>query len=94
MTHIGRDSKETIISRFGKHVSSGKADFFTEVVIDFVFGCRDGPDVRDTASSKRLINGHCSGGVFDPGHRKFDRFLQRALFRRHYEYILPGQIPR
>lgn len=69
MTHIGRDGKEAIISRFGKHVSSGKADFFKGVGIDFVFGRREGPYVWDATSSKRLINCHCNGGVFNLGHR-------------------------
>jgi hypothetical protein len=37
MDHIGIDSKERIISRFATHVSSGKADFFKSVGLDFVF---------------------------------------------------------
>jgi len=69
MKYIGQDTKENIISRFGKHVSSGKADFFKSVGIDFVFGKREGPYVWDAVSSKRLINCHCNGGVFNLGHR-------------------------
>jgi len=69
MKHIGQDTKENIITRFGKHVSSGKADFFKSVDIDFVFGKREGPYVWDAVSSKRLINCHCNGGVFNLGHR-------------------------
>lgn len=69
MKYIGKDSKEKIISRFSKHVSSGKAEFFKSVDIDFVFGRREGPYIWDAASEKRLINCHCNGGVFNLGHR-------------------------
>lgn len=69
MKYIGADSKEQIISRFSKHVSSGKADFFKSVGIDFVFGRREGSYVWDAAGEKRLINCHCNGGVFNFGHR-------------------------
>ncbi|MBN2297386.1 MAG: aminotransferase class III-fold pyridoxal phosphate-dependent enzyme, partial [Deltaproteobacteria bacterium] len=68
MKYIGTDSKDSIISRFSHHVSSGKADFFKSVGIDFVFGRRQGPFVWDAATSKRLINCHCNGGVFNLGH--------------------------
>jgi len=69
MSCMGQSSKETIIKRFRNHVSSGKADFFQNVGIDFVFGQRKGPYVWDTHSGKRLINCHCNGGVFNLGHR-------------------------
>lgn len=69
MKFIGQDDKETIFSRFRSHVSSGKADFFKSVGIDFVFGRREGPFVWDATSGKRLINCHCNGGVFNLGHR-------------------------
>jgi acetylornithine/succinyldiaminopimelate/putrescine aminotransferase len=39
------------------------------VGIDFVFGRRQGPYVWDAETSKRLINCHCNGGVFNLGHR-------------------------
>ncbi len=68
MKYIGMDSKDAIISRFSHHVSSGKADFFKSVGIDFVFGRRQGPFVWDAVTSKRLINCHCNGGVFNLGH--------------------------
>lgn len=69
MKNPGIDSKEEIISRFGKYVSSGKAEFFKSVGIDFVFGRREGPYIWDAISEKRLINCHCNGGVFNLGHR-------------------------
>jgi putrescine aminotransferase len=69
MKHIGEDPKERIISRFSNHVSSGKAEFFKSVNIDFVFGRREGPYVWDVGGEKRLINCHCNGGVFNLGHR-------------------------
>ena len=69
MNNPGNDSKEEIISRFGEYVSSGKAEFFKGVGIDFVFGRREGPYIWDATSHKRLINCHCNGGVFNLGHR-------------------------
>ncbi len=69
MNPIGQDTKENIISRFSKHVSSGKADFFEMFEMDFIFGRREGPYVWDAVTSKRLINCHSNGGVFNLGHR-------------------------
>ena len=69
MKYVGIDPKEQIIARFSRHVSSGKAEFFKSVDIDFVFGRREGPYVWDAAGDKRLINCHCNGGVFNLGHR-------------------------
>ncbi|UCH21118.1 MAG: aspartate aminotransferase family protein [Deltaproteobacteria bacterium] len=69
MEYIGNDTKENIISRFGRHVSSGKVEFLKSVGIDFVFGRREGAFVWDASSTKRLINCHCNGGVFNLGHR-------------------------
>lgn len=69
MNHIGQDTKENIISRFRKHVSSGKADFFEMFEMDFIFGKREGAYVWDAVTSKRLINCHSNGGVFNLGHR-------------------------
>ncbi len=64
----GDDRKERIFELFARHVSRGKADFFRGAGIDFVFGRRQGPFVWDAAGSKRLINCHCNGGVFNLGH--------------------------
>ncbi len=69
MKYVGIDPKEQIIARFSRHVSSGKAEFFKSVDIDFVFGRREGPYVWDAKGDKRLINCHCNGGVFNLGHR-------------------------
>ena len=69
MSYIGKDTKENIITRFGKHVSSGKANFFKTFGMDFVFGKREGAYVWDVSGSKRLINCHCNGGVFNLGHQ-------------------------
>lgn len=66
---VGLDSKETIIARFGNHVSSGKAEFFKAVEMDFVFGKREGAYIWDANTGKRLINCHSNGGVFNLGHR-------------------------
>lgn len=69
MQFVGQDSKNTIITRFGRHVSSGKAEFFKGVGIDFIFGRREGPYIWDAGNGKRLINCHSNGGVFNLGHR-------------------------
>ncbi len=68
MSLIGRDPKEVIFERFSRYVSSGKARFFREAGIDFVFGKREGIWVEDI-DGQRLINCHCNGGVFNLGHR-------------------------
>ncbi len=64
----GNQTKEEIFELFSRHVSSGKADFFRSVGLDFVFGRRQGPFVWDATGEKRLINCHCNGGVFNLGH--------------------------
>ncbi|MFZ5643840.1 MAG: aspartate aminotransferase family protein [Bacillota bacterium] len=69
MNYIGKHRREEILSLFGKHVSSGKAQFFSSLGMDFVFGRREGPYVWDAAGDRRLINCHCNGGVFNLGHR-------------------------
>lgn len=81
MKYIGRDSKEGIIERFARHVSSGKTETFKMFGLDFVFGRRQGAYVWDATSGKRLINCHCNGGVFNLGHRnpKVIAALTRAL---------------
>jgi len=81
MKFIGRDNKETIISRFAEHVSEGKANTFKSYGMEFIFGRRDGPYVWDAVTHKRLINCHCNGGVFNLGHRnkKIVRALEKSL---------------
>ncbi len=80
MTLIGRDAKDAVFERFARHVSSGKAKFFRDVGIDFVFGRREGIYVWDLEGN-RLINCHCNGGVFNLGHRhpRVVAALKRAL---------------
>lgn len=72
MSYIGNRTKEQIVDGFGRHVSSGKAEFFKTFGMDFVFGKRQGPYIWDATESKRLINCHCNGGVFNLGHRHPD----------------------
>jgi len=62
-------SKQETIQEFHDHVSSGKADFFKHYGMDFVMGRREGPYLYDLEGTKRLINLHCNGGVFNLGHR-------------------------
>ena len=68
MSLIAQDSKTAIIERFGRHVSSGKADFFTQFGFDFVIGRREGVYIYDLDGAK-LINCHSNGGVYNLGHR-------------------------
>ena len=80
MSLIGQDPKEKVVERFARHVSSGKAKFFGQVGIDFVFGRREGVYVWDLDGT-RLINCHSNGGVFNLGHRnpRVVAALKRAL---------------
>jgi acetylornithine/succinyldiaminopimelate/putrescine aminotransferase len=77
---VGRDPREVIARRFARYVSSGKARFFEQVGIDFIFGRREGIYVWDIDGT-RLINCHCNGGVFNLGHRhpRILEALRRAL---------------
>lgn len=80
MSQDMHEPKAEIIDRFARHVSSGKAAFFTQAGIDFVGGEREGIYLCDL-DGKRLINCHCNGGVFNLGHRnpRIMAALQRAL---------------
>lgn len=80
MSLIGQEPKDRIIERFTRHVSSGKAEFFANAGIDFVFGRREGIYAWDV-EGHRLINCHCNGGVFNLGHRhpRIIAALKRAL---------------
>ncbi len=69
MQDADKKNRDEIFKAFRNHVSSGKADFFQSVGIEFVFGRRQGAYVWDAASDKKLINCHCNGGVFNLGHR-------------------------
>jgi putrescine aminotransferase len=81
MSLVGQDSKEQIIARFARHVSSGKAEFFAGVGLDFIFGKREGVYVWDVSGQQRLIDCHCNGGVFNLGHHnpRIIAALRRAL---------------
>jgi acetylornithine/succinyldiaminopimelate/putrescine aminotransferase len=80
MEKAGIETKEEIIQKFARHVSSGKVDFFTQAGIDFVTGEREGVFISDL-DGKQLINCHSNGGVFNLGHRnpRVIAALQRAL---------------
>ncbi|MGD1993491.1 MAG: aspartate aminotransferase family protein [Anaerolineae bacterium] len=80
MSLVGQDPKEIIIERFSHHVSSGKAEFFAQAGIDFIFGRREGVYVW-SVDGRRLIDCHCNGGVFNLGHRnpRIVAALRRAL---------------
>jgi len=80
VTLIGQETKKRIIERFGRHVSSGKAEFFAQVGVDLIFGKREGVYVWDVDGQK-LIDCHCNGGVFNLGHRnpRIIAALKKAL---------------
>lgn len=80
MSLIGQDSKTEITQRFARHVSSGKAEFFAQVGVDYIFGKREGVYVWDV-EGRRIIDCHCNGGVFNLGHRnpRVIAALKRAL---------------
>ena len=66
--------KEEVIKKFHDHVSSGKAKFYKDINMEFVFGKREGIYIWDMETTscqgeKRLINCHCNGGVYNLGHR-------------------------
>ncbi len=63
------DTTRKIFDAYAAHVSSGKAAFFLDRQIPFVFGRREGPFIWDIDGRKRLINCHCNGGVYNLGHR-------------------------
>ncbi|MFZ2630760.1 MAG: aspartate aminotransferase family protein [Desulfosalsimonadaceae bacterium] len=66
---MASDSKQAVFKKFAGHVSSGKARFFQDYGLDFVFGRREGPYVWDMDGDKRLINCHSNGGLYNLGHR-------------------------
>ncbi|MBF0120081.1 MAG: aspartate aminotransferase family protein [Desulfobacterales bacterium] len=74
-------TKQEIFDLFARHVSSGKSKYFMSYGIDFIFGRREGPYIWDIDESKRLINCHSNGGVFNLGHRNLEiiKSLQQAL---------------
>ena len=69
MKYIGISSKDSIIKDFASHVSSGKADFYTSIDLDFVLGRREGVWMWDVSENHKMLNCHCNGGVFNLGHR-------------------------
>ncbi len=69
MRFVGQHSKAESIAQFHDHVSSGKAAFFAQLDMDFLPGDRSGIYLWDVEGTKRLINCHCNGGVFNLGHR-------------------------
>ncbi len=78
-------NKSQIFEKFSQYVSSGKARFFQDNGIEFVFGRREGPFVWDMDGQKQLIDCHCNGGVFNLGHRhpRIVSALQQAM--RHLD---------
>ncbi len=78
---LGANEKAAVFSAFSRYVSSGKARFFQENGIDFVFGRREGPYVWDLDGGRQLIDCHCNGGVYNLGHRNQEiiRTLEEAL---------------
>jgi putrescine aminotransferase len=86
---VERRTREESLAWFRDHVSSGKAAFFAQYGMEFMPGRREGIYLWDTAptgnpagsGTKRIINCHCNGGVFNLGHRHpvIIETLRRAL---------------
>ncbi len=66
---VSLQDRQAVIDSFAGHVSPGKVEFFRQSGIDFVFGERKGAFVWDLDGSRRLIDCHVNGGVFNLGHR-------------------------
>ena len=73
--------RSSTFDAFAAHVSPGKAAFYREVGLDAVMGERSGVAFQDAFSSRRWLNCHCNGGVFNLGHRngRVIAAVQRAL---------------
>ncbi|MHB9113819.1 MAG: class-III pyridoxal-phosphate-dependent aminotransferase [Thermoleophilia bacterium] len=81
MSEPGPDLRRAEFELFARHVSAGKVAFFEQTGIDFALGRRDGPFLWDVGGSRRLIDCHCNGGVFNLGHRNAEMIavLREAL---------------
>ncbi|WP_340076505.1 aspartate aminotransferase family protein [Leptobacterium sp. I13] len=69
MKQFSKKEKKQIIEDFRTHVSSGKVAIFEKYKMDIVMGEREGVYFWDITGSKKLINCHSNGGVFNLGHR-------------------------
>ncbi len=58
-----------VFERFSHYVSPHKAHTWSQYGMDFVIGRRDGVYVWNLEGTKRLLNCHVNGGVFNLGHR-------------------------
>jgi acetylornithine/succinyldiaminopimelate/putrescine aminotransferase len=81
--HTISDRKKKAIQSFHDHVSSAKADFFSQLDMDMVMGKREGAYLTDLDGQKKLFNLHCNGGVFNLGHRNAEliTLLMESLSR-------------
>ena len=70
--YIGKREAQDVKQEFSDHVSSGKVAFFEAVGLDFLPGKREGPFIWDIGGTKRLIDCHSNGGVYNLGHRNRD----------------------
>ncbi len=74
-------TREGALKSFETHVDPGKVAFFRSVGLDIVMGRREGIYFEDAYDSRRYVNCHCNGGVFNLGHRnpRLLAALSRAL---------------
>jgi len=61
-------NKEEIFNIFGRHVSSGKVEFYRTIGFSLVIGKREGPWIYDIETGDRYLDCHCNGGVYNLGH--------------------------
>jgi putrescine aminotransferase len=70
--YIRQHTAKEIKQDFSDYVSSGKVAFFEAVGLDFLPGKREGAFIWDVGGTKRLIDCHSNGGVYNLGHRNPD----------------------
>jgi len=66
----GFDDRGELSEAFARHVNRGKVATYAELGLDIVMGERSGSWFHDAFDrSRRWLNCHCNGGVFNLGHR-------------------------
>ncbi|MCC6224850.1 MAG: aspartate aminotransferase family protein [Microthrixaceae bacterium] len=64
------DDRAELVEAFARHVNRGKVATYEQLGLDIVMGERSGSWFHDAFEpSRRWLNCHCNGGVFNLGHR-------------------------
>ena len=73
--------REAVAAAFAEHVNRGKVDAYELLGLDIVMGDREGSWFTDAYDpSRRYLNCHCNGGVFNLGHRNADVIVSRKYW--------------